>query len=105
MLISWLSDILPISCATRWVMGAVDVTHGHELLAGARPAAALVWAAAPGAASKAANIAAAATAAIHRTWYLRLLNARRTSAPAISCLQYAPPRWILAELNQFSARE
>jgi len=48
-------------------MGAVEVTHGHELLAGARPAAVLVWAAAPGAASNAASVAVAATAAIHRT--------------------------------------
>jgi hypothetical protein len=31
MLISLLSDIWLISCATRWEMGAVDVTHGHEL--------------------------------------------------------------------------
>jgi len=89
MLISWLTDILLISCATRWEMGAVDVTHGHELLAGARPAATLarpailVWAAAPGATSKIASVAAAATAASHRIRFLRPPNAA-TLVPALA---------------------
>src|SRR5215470_9737666 len=48
MLISWLSDIWLISCATRWEMGAVEVTHGHELPAAglARPAVTVLAAAA-----------------------------------------------------------
>jgi hypothetical protein len=33
MLIFWDRDIWPMSCATRWEIGAVDVTQGHEVLA------------------------------------------------------------------------
>ena len=33
MLIFWDSDIAAMSCATRWAIGAVEVTHGHEALA------------------------------------------------------------------------
>jgi len=61
-------------------MGAVDVTHGHELPGAACPAAALVWpailvwAAEPGAAVNAASVTAAAAAASHRTRYVRRLN-------------------------------
>jgi hypothetical protein len=50
MLIFWDWDIWAMSCATRWEIGAVDVTQGHELLA-ARWTTALVpvaWAATAG---------------------------------------------------------
>src|SRR5215472_5213183 len=88
MLISWLSDIWPISCATRWEMGAVDVTHGHEPPRAARrpatPVAPVVlgWADA-GTASSPPSATAAATAT-SRPQYLRPRNnTRLTPATAI----------------------
>jgi hypothetical protein len=85
-LISWLSDMLAISCATRWEMGAVEATHGHELPGAAlsAPPVILVGAATAGAAISPASATAAAAAA-GRAQHLRPRNkARLTSAPAIS---------------------
>src|SRR5579863_159027 len=94
MLISWLSDIWPMSCATRWEMGAVDVTHGHEPPGAACQTATLVppvvlaWADAAGTAISPPSAAVTTTASNRRARYLRPLNRTRlTPAPAIS----APP--------------
>src|SRR5262245_2386546 len=89
MLISWLTDIWPMSWATRWEMGAVDATHGHEPGGAGRPPATpviLVGAAPAGAAISPASATAAAAAA-GRAQYLRPRNRTRlTPAPAISPL-------------------
>jgi hypothetical protein len=64
MLIFWDRDMLLISCATRWEMGAVEVTQGHEFFpAGALvPLVPAVWAAAAGTAISPAK--ATATTAV-----------------------------------------
>src|SRR5260370_39092670 len=88
MLSSWLSDIWPISCATRWEMGAVEVTHGHDVPAAACPAALVLvdWAVATGPAISPARATVTATATIRRWRYLPQLTTRRTSAPIIGHL-------------------
>jgi hypothetical protein len=86
-------------------MGAVEVTHGHELPGAARPAATLappvilVGAATAGAVISPASATAAATAA-GRAQYLRPRNKTRlTSAPAIS-----PPYNALASRPKAAAQ-
>ena len=65
MLIFWDVDIFPMSCATRWVIGAVEVTHGHELGA-ARSAPPLACAAAAGTPSNPARLTAATAVTTRR---------------------------------------
>src|SRR5215470_7147179 len=81
MLISWDNDMLPVSCATRWETGAVEVTHGHELLAAAVP---VGCAAAAGTAINPARATATVVVTSRRRRCLPPPGGmRRTSAPVI----------------------
>jgi hypothetical protein len=66
MLIFWDVDICPMSCATRWAIGAVEVTHGHELGGAARSAPALVCADAAGTPINPARLTAATAVTTRR---------------------------------------
>ena len=57
-----------ISWATRWAMGAREVTHGHEVLAAARVAEAWLAAAVAGTASSPASAAAASSRPFLYLW-------------------------------------
>ena len=57
-----------ISCATRCEMGAVEVTHGHEVLAAAWVAEAWLAAAVAGTASSPASTAAASSRPFLYLW-------------------------------------
>src|SRR5579862_9748578 len=81
-----------ISCATRWLTGAVEVTHGQLLSAAARvpPApAARAGAQAAGSATSAAR--AAAPTIVNR--HLRCWNFHRLLATLPQCI-LAPPRRV-----------
>jgi len=75
MLISWDRDMLLISWATRWDIGAVEVTQGQELLVAARAAPVFPVAAAAGTAISPDS--ATATAAVTNCRWLCLPQAGR----------------------------
>ena len=60
--------MLPISWATRWDIGAVEVTQGHELLAAARAVASVFPVAAAAGPAISPDSATAATAITSRRW-------------------------------------
>src|SRR5258708_38782395 len=96
MLISLLSDIWLVNCATRWEIGAVEVTHGHEPVAApGTPAAAVpaAWAAAAGTATSpdTATVTTAAVTSRRRRGFPQLRRMRGTIGHVISRRQVAPP--------------
>jgi hypothetical protein len=84
MLIFWDRDMLLISCATRWEIGAVEVTQGHELFPAAPlvPVVLAVWAAAAGTAISPAKATPATAVTRRRSRYRPQLNRTRL-APAL----------------------
>ena len=84
--------MLLISWATRWDMGAVEVTQGHELLAAARAVASVFPVAAAAGPATSPDSATAATAVASRRWrYLPQAGRIRLISLPIIVVASGPP--------------
>jgi hypothetical protein len=84
--------MLLISWATRWDIGAVEVTQGHELLAAARAVASVFPVAAAAGPATSPDSATAATAVASRRWrYLPQAGRMRLTSLPIIVVASGPP--------------